>query len=64
VTGDFIGYVFITANFLNAHGTATITDFRSFSLSASVLTMPPPSTAPRNSPGHGNFGNGVETMAY
>lgn len=64
VTGDFIGYVFITANFLNAHGTATITDFRTFSLSANVLVMPPPSTASRNAPAHNNFANGVETMAY
>jgi hypothetical protein len=48
--GDFFGYVFITANFLNAHGTATISDFRTFSLATSVLVLPPPSTSPRTTP--------------
>jgi hypothetical protein len=48
--GDFFGYVFITANFLNAHGTATITDFRTFSLATSPLVLPPPATSPRSQP--------------
>jgi len=48
--GDFFGYVFITANFLNAHGEATISDFRTFSLATSVLVLPPPSTSPRTQP--------------
>jgi hypothetical protein len=45
--GDFIGYIFITANFLNAHGQATISDFRTYSLAANVLVLPPPATSPR-----------------
>jgi hypothetical protein len=48
--GDFFGYVFITANFLNAHGTATITDFRTFSLATFPLVLPPPATSPRSQP--------------
>jgi hypothetical protein len=42
-TGNFVGYAFIQANFLNAHGTATISDFRTYSLAANVLVLPPPS---------------------
>jgi hypothetical protein len=49
--GDFFGYIFVTANFLNAHGQATISDFRSFSLAANVLVLAPPSTSPRSQPG-------------
>src|SRR5262249_8994826 len=48
--GDFFGYVFITANFLNAHGQATISDFKSFSLAANMLVLAPPSTSPRSTP--------------
>lgn len=47
-TGTFQGYVFIQANFLNAHGTATISDFRTYSLTAQVLVLPPPATSPRS----------------
>jgi len=46
-TGNFIGYVFIQTNFLNAHGTATISDFKTYSLTANVLVLPPPATTPR-----------------
>jgi len=46
-TGNFTGYVFIQTNFLNAHGTATISDFRTYSLTAAVLVLPPPATQPR-----------------
>jgi hypothetical protein len=49
--GDFFGYIFITANFLNAHGQATISDFRTYSLATNVLVLPPPSTSPRTTPG-------------
>ena len=45
--GDFFGYIFITANFLNAHGEATISDFRTYSLASNVLVLPPPSTFSR-----------------
>ena len=48
-TGNFIGYVFIRANFLDAHGTATISDFRTYSLTANVLVLPPPATTSRDS---------------
>jgi hypothetical protein len=48
--GDFIGYIFIQANFLNAHGQATISDFRTYSLATNVLVLPPPPTAPRATP--------------
>jgi len=46
-TGNFTGYVFIQANFLDAHGTATISDFKTYSLTANVLVLPPPATTPR-----------------
>jgi hypothetical protein len=52
-TGDFSGYIFIRANFLGAHGTATISDFRTFSLAATVLLLPPPASNSRNSPAGG-----------
>jgi hypothetical protein len=48
--GDFFGYIFIQANFLNAHGAATISDFRTYSLASPVLVMAPPATSPRSSP--------------
>jgi hypothetical protein len=48
--GPFFGYIFVTANFLNAHGQATITDFRTFSLASNVLVLAPPSTSPRTTP--------------
>jgi hypothetical protein len=48
--GDFFGYIFITANFLNAHGQATISDFRTYSLASNVLVLAPPSTSPRSTP--------------
>ena len=46
-TGNFVGYVFIQTNFLNAHGTATISDFRTYSLAANVLVLSPPQTLSR-----------------
>jgi len=49
-TGNFSGYLFIRANFLNAHGTATITDFKTFSLTSNVLVLPPPGTTSRDAP--------------
>ena len=49
-TGNFSGYLFIRANFLNAHGTATITDFKTFSLTSNVLVLPPPATTSRDAP--------------
>jgi len=52
-TGNFTGYIFLTTNFLDAHGTATISDFRTYSLTANVLVMPPPATASRATPSGG-----------
>jgi hypothetical protein len=57
--GDFVGYIFIQANFLNAHGQATISDFRSYSLATNVLILPPPPTTPRSTPG-----GSVESLAF
>jgi len=48
--GDFFGYIFVTANFLNAHGQATVSDFRTYSLATNVLVLSPPSTSPRTTP--------------
>jgi hypothetical protein len=48
--GDFFGYIFVTANFLNAHGQATISDFRTYSLATNVLVLTPPATQPRSTP--------------
>jgi hypothetical protein len=47
-TGGFTGYVFIQTNFLDAHGTATISDFKTYSLTAGVYVLPPPATTPRS----------------
>jgi len=57
-TGTFQGYVFIQTNFLNAHGTATISDFRTYSLTANVLVLPPPATSPRS----GSSSSAVESL--
>lgn len=61
--GDFIGYIFIQANFLNAHGQATISDFRTYSLATNVLVLPPPPTSPRSTPG-GTSGTNAEVLAF
>jgi hypothetical protein len=55
--GPFTGYIFIVANFTNAHGTATISDFKTYSLTSNVLVLPPPTTA-------GRAGNGVESLGF
>lgn len=60
----FSGYIFIQTNFLNAHGTATITDFRTYSLTANVLVVPPPLANGRNNLTHLSLGNGAEMLSY
>jgi len=55
-TGNYTGYVFFTTNFLDAHGTATISDFRTYSLTANILVLPPPATASRATPIGGSEG--------
>src|SRR5437867_12658255 len=52
-TGGFTGYIFIRANFLDAHGTATISDFKTYSLASNVLVLPPPATTARESNSEG-----------
>jgi len=64
VTGNFQGYIFITANFLDAHGTATISDFRTYSLTANVLVLPPPATFSRSTPGAIGSQSGAEFLHY
>jgi hypothetical protein len=56
-SAPFVGYMFIQTNFTNAHGEATITDFKTFSLATNVLLLPPPTTA-------GRTGNGVESLGF
>jgi hypothetical protein len=48
-TGDFSGYIFVRANFLGAHGNATISDFANYSLATNILVLPPPASNSRNS---------------
>jgi len=63
-TGGFQGYIFITANFLNAHGMAFMSDYKTFFLSEPVLVLSPPATAPRNTPAHNNIGAGAEVLLF
>jgi hypothetical protein len=55
----FTGYIFVQANFVNAHGAAFVSDFRNFTSYSPILVLPPPATSPRTSPG-GNAG--VESL--
>jgi len=50
-SGDFVGYIFIRTNFLLAHGTATISDFKTYSLSANIYVLPNPTGTSRNTLG-------------
>jgi hypothetical protein len=59
-TGGFIGYIFIQANFLPAHGAAYVYNGTGFTSSTPVLVLPPPSTNGRN----GNFANGAESLDF
>jgi len=47
--GGFLGYIFVSCNFVDAHGAVTISDFKTYSLTSNVLVMPPPATTPRPS---------------
>jgi len=47
-TGDFFGYIFIQANFLNAHGAAYIFNGAGFTSSTPVLVLNPPAQSSRN----------------
>jgi hypothetical protein len=49
-TGDYFGYIFIQANFLNAHGAAYIFNGAGFTSATPVLVLSPPASNPRNSP--------------
>jgi len=61
-TGGFQGYIFVQANFLNAHGMAFMSDYKTFFLSEPVLVLGPPATNPRNAPTHG--GSGAEVLLF
>jgi len=61
-TGGFQGYIFIQANFLNAHGMAFMSDYKTFFLSEPVLVMSPPSIASRNGPFSPRAG--VESLVF
>jgi hypothetical protein len=63
-TGGFQGYIFITANFLNAHGIAFMSDYKTFFLSEPVMVLSPPATASRNTPKHENVGAGAEVLLF
>jgi hypothetical protein len=52
-TGDFFGYIFIQANFLDAHGAAYIFNGAGFTSGTPVLVLPPPAQFSRNSPAGG-----------
>jgi len=47
-TGDYFGYIFIQANFLNAHGAAYIFNGAGFTSSTPVLVLLPPASTSRN----------------
>jgi hypothetical protein len=53
-TGSFTGYIFMTTNFLNAHGAPFVSDFRNFTSFTPMLVLPPPISAGRSS-GVGGF---------
>jgi hypothetical protein len=59
-TGGFIGYIFVTANFLPAHGAAYVYNGTGFTSSTPMLVLPPPSTNGRS----GNFANGAESLDF
>jgi hypothetical protein len=46
-TGSFTGYLFVTTNFLNAHGAPFVSDFRNFTSFSPALVLPPPIGNPR-----------------
>jgi len=59
-TGDFFGYIFIQANFLNAHGAAYIFNGAGFTSATPVLLLSPPAQSSRSGP----FVNGAETLGF
>jgi hypothetical protein len=58
-TGDFVGYIFIQTDFLNAHGTAFISDFATFTSATNMLVLPPPQDTSRATPA-----DGVESLSF
>jgi hypothetical protein len=58
-TGPFTGYIFITTNFLNAHGAPFVSDFRNFTSFTPMLVLPPPVTTGRGTPA-----GGVEALDF
>jgi hypothetical protein len=60
-TGGFIGYIFIQANFLPAHGAAYVYNGAGFTSSTPVLVLPPPST---NGRAGNNASLGAEVLDF
>jgi hypothetical protein len=58
-TGSFTGYMFITTNFLNAHGAPFVSDFRNFTSFTPMLVLPPPISAGRT-----GGTNGFESLSF
>jgi len=56
-TGDYFGYIFIQANFLNAHGAAYIFNGAGFTSSTPVLVLQPTASNSRNT-------TGAETLGF
>jgi hypothetical protein len=55
-TGSFTGYIFVTTNFLNAHGAPFVSDFRNFTSFTPMLVLLPPLGNPRS--------GAVETLGF
>jgi len=58
-TGSFTGYIFITTNFLDAHGAPFVSDFRNFTSFSPMLVLAPPVTTGRGTPA-----GGVEALDF
>jgi hypothetical protein len=62
LTGDFLGYLFIETDFLNAHGVAYLLTGPNISSGLPIMVLPQPTAVSRNigSPGTGS----VETLGF
>jgi hypothetical protein len=56
VSGDFIGYIFIQTNFVDAHGVSYILDNGSLSSAVPILVLQPPAAVSRNVAGAESLG--------
>lgn len=61
-TGDFVGYVFVETNFLNAHGVAYLIQGTTITSGLPILLLQQPAVTARNAaPGAGSF---VESLGF